>query len=109
MTHDRNLVDGTGGCWPAEALAEATRAREAAEADGAVTWSHLLTEKLAVVMTKTDQGELLDSLASLQEVVEDWREMLIKRITGVAHGPRCLCLKCNSDAPNTHNTKLALN
>jgi hypothetical protein len=109
VTHDRNLIDGTGGCWPAEALTEATRAREAAEADGALTWSHLLTEKLAVVMTKTDRGELLDSLTALQEVVEDWREVLVKRIVGTVHGPRCLCLKCNPDATNTHNCNVSVN
>lgn len=109
MAEIPNLVDGTGGCWPAEALAEATRSRQAAEADGAVTWSHLLTEALAVVMTKTDKGELLDSLTALQVVVEDWREVLVKRIVGQVHGPRCLCVRCNPDAANTHNTKLALN
>ncbi len=109
MTEIPNLIDGTGGCWPAEALAEATRSRQAAEADGAVTWSHLLTEALAVVMTKTDQGELLDSLTALQSVVEDWREVLVKRIVGQIHGPQCLCAKCNPDATGFHNSKLALN
>ena len=109
MAEVRNLINGTGGCWAVEALADATRSREAAEADGAETWSHLLVEAVSRVMVETDENRLLTELAGLTRLVREWREVLEGRLSGEIHGPRCLCFKCNPDAANTHNTKLALN
>lgn len=109
MAETRNLIDGTGGCWATEALIDATRSREAAQTDGAETWSHLLVEAMSRVMVETDEARLLTELAGLTRVTREWRDALEGRLSGRVHGPRCLCVTCNPDAANTHNTKLALN
>lgn len=93
----------------AEALRDAVESREAAAADGAVTWSHLLVEAMAYVMVETDPGRIYARLEALDQVSADWKAALRGRLSGAVHGPGCLCVKCDPDAPNTHNTKLALN
>jgi hypothetical protein len=92
-----------------EALQDAIASREAAAADEAVTWSHLLVEAMAYVMVETDPGRILARLEALDQVSDSWQAALKGRLSDTIHGPGCLCVKCNPDAPNTHNTKLALN
>jgi hypothetical protein len=94
-----------------EALQEAVASRMAADAagPGATTWAHLLAEAMAFVLVETDPGRLLARLEGLDQVSTDWQAALAGRLSDTIHSPGCLCVTCNPDAPNTHNTKLALN
>lgn len=105
MTHERNLIDGTGEKWAAEALRDAVRAREAAEAGRGATWSHLLVEAVAATIATGDAAELNRQLVNVNDVVGAWRRDLANR-RGDA---RCLSTCCNPDAAGLHNSKLALN
>lgn len=109
MAEARNLQDGTGGQWFEDDLRTVQAGRKAAEADDAVTWSHLLTEAMSYVMVETDPGRILARLEALNQVSDDWQTVLKGRLSDTIHSPRCLCIECNPDASGFHNSTLALN
>lgn len=109
MAEARTPHDGTGGPCMDEALRDAVASREAAAADEAVTWSHLLVEAMAYVMVETDPGRILARLEALDQVSAEWQAALKGRLSDTIHSPGCLCAKCNPDATGFHNSRLALN
>lgn len=107
MAHSHNQVhpDGIGESWATEALRDAVRAREAAEAGQGATWSHLLVEAVAAAIATSDAVELNRQLTAVATTVSEWRRDLAYRRGDV----RCLSLCCNPDAAGPHNSTLALN
>jgi len=107
MTHSHSpeRADGVGADWALEAFRDAQRAREAADDGNGATWSHLLVEATAAVVSSADETVLSANLTEVQRVVRAWRADLARR-SGDA---RCLSICCNPDAAGFHNAKLALN
>lgn len=104
-THEPKHADGVGADWALEAFHAATRAREAAEDGRGATWSHLLVEATAAVVSSADETVLGANLMELTRITKEWRTDLARR-RGDA---RCLSACCNPDAAGFHNSTLALN
>lgn len=109
MAETHNPPDGTGGTWFEDDLRTVQAGRKSAEADGAVTWTHLLMEAMAYVMVETDPGRILARLEALDQVSGSWQTTLKGRLSDTIHSPGCLCVECNPDAAGFHNSTLALN
>lgn len=62
------------------ALQDAVASRMVAEAAGNATWSHLLVEAMAFIMTETDPGRLSTRLKTLDKISADWQAALASRI-----------------------------
>ncbi len=81
MGETRELRDGTGGSCMQSALQDAVASRMVADAAGDTTWSHLLVEAMAFVMTETDPGRLVARLKALDGVSADWQAALTPRLS----------------------------